>query len=1050
MKRTYRIPTLAHTKLFYYDWLINKERYDYNILFSFEIIGDLDVQRMQEAVCKLLEQNLIYKSALLELDNELYWVPSKNENSIIHLNTLAFENEMLTDFDLEQGPLSKFYINKSANKTIFTAIIHHCLIDGNLYDDFLDTLSYLYNNESCVFYPDYRTQVISLEDTFQKTNKFIRENYVFLENFWQNLLKNVEPIDLSFFYKAGFLRLKKNLPCFDKKNFAYIKDNLFNLQDSYLIILNKICQENHYSKFSITISVFALLIHKYSSVKRFAISYPVKTIDNRTINFAASVNTNFIVYDFDKYQTIFDVINFTQEHIKHTKKKGSYLFPINEIMKDKDSSLLNLSFSQTNFKTKKLNLTGLDTRIYDKCNIDLTGDFSFEMMEDAANLNFRVRYYSNIIQQEILEDFINKYLKLYHQIIEDIYQKKTTALRDYCIISKEYSRFLIDLVNDQKFDLNLDETITQIISQNVVLFPNNCAVNYNGKQISYLELYCISSYFDAKLSELGLLQGDRIMILVDKSHILVAALLGILNAGCCYVPLDYRFPQERLKYICQNSDSNCLITEKKYLDKFDFFKGKIILLDNFDFTYSVKIDSKRKINYSTQDLMYVMYTSGTTGNPKGVMVTHRSVVNVIKSFISTYKVGPDDSMLHLGSLAFDDSVIEIFGMLLSGGMIVIDDSELTKNLDTVYIENLINKNNITYMGMTPSLLSNFNKENFNAPSLKVIFSGGEELVSKIISNLVKKYKIVNSYGPTETTVCSSYYEITKDFYKKIPIGKPILGNILYLLDEYLQQVPLGCLGEIYIGGEGVAQGYINDPEKTMEKFLTNPFASYDIKFSNDRIYRTGDIARLLYDGNLEFIDRIDNQIKIRGQRVELSEIQKYIKSYQAIDDAVIITTGDYNNKQLICFYIAELEIADNSITEFLANYLPKYMIPHIFFKVMYFPKTVSGKLNTIELINNYKKFSLNKNLELPKDKDEKAIHNIFSLLLNISDDKFGTEESFFRLGGNSILSIKLMNEINKTYGVTISLAEIFKQKNVRNIAYYLKKSKSFKYEEWTV
>ncbi|MCH7324065.1 non-ribosomal peptide synthetase, partial [Solibacillus sp. MA9] len=532
--------------------------------------------------------------------------------------------------------------------------------------------------------------------------------------------------------------------------------------------------------------------------------------------------------------------------------------------------------------------------------------------------------------------------------------------------------------------------------------PENIAVVYEENQLTYRELNEKANSLARILREKGVVPETVVAIMIDRSVEMMVGVLGIIKAGAAYIPIDPNYPKERVSYILQNSHANLLITETKYIDSIDI-DCQIIDI-NKDDVYSNDKSNLEIIN-KQGDLLYVLYTSGTTGKPKGVMVTQGNVINMVYSWISHYHLDQFKvNLLQMASISFDVFSGDLCRSILTGGTMYICPSDIRINMEELY--KTIKKNHINIFESTPSLVLTLmdyvDENNLPLESLKLLILGSDSCAIEDYKRLVKKYgqtmRILNSYGVTEATIDSSYYEEKIENIPanlvNTPIGKPMHNTKFYILNKACDFQPVGVIGELYIGGAGVSRGYYNSPELTAEKFVDNPFAK------GTKMYKTGDLARWLPDGNIEFLGRIDNQVKIRGFRIELGEIENRLLQHESIKEVVVLAKETKTNEKYLCAYVVSNKgIKDLNLKSYLNGSLPKYMVPSYFVQMEKMPLTPNGKLNRKvlpepdleEITNDY---------EAPRNEMEEVLARIWCEVLKI--EKVGINDNFFEIGGHSL------------------------------------------------
>lgn len=575
-------------------------------------------------------------------------------------------------------------------------------------------------------------------------------------------------------------------------------------------------------------------------------------------------------------------------------------------------------------------------------------------------------------------------------------------------------------LNHQKTD-----TIVDLFLQQVDKTPNEIAVVFNEQKLTYSELNILSNQLAHFLiNEKKVVTGDLVAIMLGRSEMLIVCILGILKSGAAYVPIDTEYPQQRISYI--QNDCNCKLT-LDHVELENFLNSK----EKFDF------NSPSLISLKINNLAYIIYTSGSTGNPKGVMIEHRNLLHYLSSVSHYIDTNSNNSgcFAHL-SLSFDASITDIFLPLIFGkklilssgtGLTIFDDSNLYKYAPYDFIK------------LTPShiniLLSGIDKEAKPKLSDKYII-GGEALYNYHI----EQYRssgidaiIVNEYGPTEATVGCSIYEF-KTFdsitsSESIPIGKPISNTQIYVLNESQELIPEGEVGEIYIAGNGIARGYFNREELTVERFCINPFDP------ETRMYRTGDLAKWLPDGNLLYFGRLDEQVKINGHRIELAEIEAALITLPQIKLATVIKSAHSASDSRLVAYLQPKDRKEKhpNVREDLAKILPNFMIPNIFMWVDDFPLTTNGKIDKKSLpAPEYIRQDSNIILRKPRTEIEEKVAKVWSEILQIAE--IGIDDNFFEIGGTSIMAVKVVAEIEKSTGKQFPLSVLFEHSTVEKFA----------------
>ncbi|WP_205410234.1 non-ribosomal peptide synthetase [Aquimarina longa] len=686
----------------------------------------------------------------------------------------------------------------------------------------------------------------------------------------------------------------------------------------------------------------------------------------------------------------------------------------NDIIPENSSTDDSLSNNDDDFE-KDLNTSSFErTSSSLNLTVDLTGDAGFKFVYELHK-NFKSE-----ISLEHFHSYIDNILHCFND------ELNTPVSRESILSEKESKQLLHDF-NDTTVAYPQDETVVNLFENQVNKTPNSIAIVFEEKQLTYKELDEKSNQLASYLQKQGVTSESLVGICIDRSEWMIVGILGIMKAGGAYIPIDPSYPKERIDYMIVDSGIKVLLTD---LNVVEFIEDKndvkTVLLDK-DWEIITKEKSKRlSVLVSPNNLAYVIYTSGSTGNPKGVMIEHNSLTDYIITFINYFQITESDSILSQSTISFDTSIEEIFPILSVGGKLVI--SKSNKDFNTIL--SLCEKHKITVLSTNPFVIEFLNSNSgVNLFSLEKIISGGDVLKSLYINNIYDKISIYNTYGPTEATVCVTYFRIN-EFSSTIPIGKPIANTSLYILDDNEDLLPIGVIGELCIGGSGVARGYLNQEALTREKFISNPFKE------GDKIYKTGDLARWLPDGNLEFMGRKDDQVKIRGYRIELGEIEHALSSLSEVIHCCVLAKEDVIGTNRLVGYVVLKEALDKeNIQQQLKLRLPEYMIPTVWVTLDRMPLTSNGKLDKKALPTPDSSELSTREYVAPRNETEEQLVDIWQDLLGI--DKVGVHDNFFELGGHSLLATRLVSMIRKELCIEISIREIFEYTTISALGEHL-------------
>lgn len=599
-------------------------------------------------------------------------------------------------------------------------------------------------------------------------------------------------------------------------------------------------------------------------------------------------------------------------------------------------------------------------------------------------------------------------------------------------------RTLFDQLNATQADYPRDLCLHQLIEEQVEKTPDAIAIVFHDQQWTYRELDNQANAIADVLRKNKVKPETLVGLCVDRSPQMLAALLGIHKAGGAYVPLDPTFPLERLAFMLADSVAPVLITETSLASLFPEYSGKVVLLDELSESLSKakKPVTRKKDKQVSDNLAYVLYTSGSTGKPKGVMIPHRALVNFLVSMQKEPGLTANDTLLAVTTLSFDIAGLELYLPLVTGAKVVIAYKETAFDPNLLMKE--IERSNATVMQATPATWRMLIEAGWKGKSDLKILCGGEALSIDLAHQLLERgSELWNLYGPTETTIWSTVYHVEKSQRDavSVPIGKPIANTQIYILDANLQAIPIGVIGDLYIGGAGLSRGYLNRAELTAEKFVPHPNPLP--KGEGTQIYKTGDLARGLSNGNIEFLGRSDQQVKVRGYRIETGEIEVALAEHPSVRQAVVVARKDNASDTSLVAYVVSAEgkkDADlNQLREFLRTKLPEYMIPSAFVSLDSLPMTPNGKVDR-KALPALSQESLATRVEYvaPRNADEQALAEICAEVLNL--ERVGIHDNFFDLGGNSLIATRLIFQLQEHFQVRLPLVRLFENPTILGLA----------------
>ena len=714
------------------------------------------------------------------------------------------------------------------------------------------------------------------------------------------------------------------------------------------------------------------------------------------------------------------------QSVSHTMTESMQYrhYPLSAVQRDTGQKYNEVIFNYTHFHAYKAMQDSEETILLDgqgveETNFDLDVNFSRSVTTDVISLSFR--FNSSVYTAELIERIGQYYANVFKQIVTHPY----SCHNDICLLTEEEQSRLLG--NEDITYWNKPETIAAFFEEQVQATPHTTALVYEKTSLSYEELNRKANQVAHYLMGQGVAYPSRVAINLTRSIELIVAILGVLKAGATYVPMDADLPLERKLYIYNDADCEYLITELGMQLELKVDSLRKLVLDDPSIELQLNENSPGNLScidktIKSDNLAYILYTSGSTGEPKGVPIVHAGLSNLANAQIRRFNIQPQSKVLQFASISFDASTSEWLMALLGGAELhMVSKASI---LSTRTLATYVHTAGITHITLPPALLPHLEKSRFKTVSDLIV--AGESCPIELAQEWSEGRRFYNAYGPTEVTVCATIgsFEHGQEY---MHIGKPIENIQVYVVDENLQLAPTGVIGELCVSGVGLSPGYVNQKELTAQKFVDNPFNTN----SQSALYRTGDLVRLLSDGNIEYIARRDNQVKIRGHRVEINEIQRQLLDCDEIKDVVVIAdkNKESHNTRLIAYLVLEDGISQNDnqnfvnmLRKYLQTKLPAYMVPAAYVLLTEIPVTPNGKVDVKHLPkpNSYD-FDSN-DFVAPRDEIETSISSIWKQLLQF--EEISVDSNFFDAGGHSLLLIKLLSEINKQFSSDLSLADL--------------------------
>lgn len=651
--------------------------------------------------------------------------------------------------------------------------------------------------------------------------------------------------------------------------------------------------------------------------------------------------------------------------------------------------------------------------------------------------------------EEVLDETaIGRMQEQFTILLNDIAMGLDRPIAELSILPEQESQMLLTEWHGAGMAYPQDTCLHHLFEAQAKRTPDAEALVFENERLTYRELNRRANQVAHRLRALGVGPETLVGLCAKRSLEMVVGVLGILKSGGAYVPLDAAYPQERLSFMLEDTQASLLLTQQSLVADLPAHSAKIVCLDIPDVESGLDdatADENPVSGVKPENLAYVIFTSGSTGKPKGVLVTHGNVTRLFDATESWFNFGPEDVWTLFHSHAFDFSVWEIWGALFYGGRLVVVPYEVSRSPKAFY--KLLVRERVTVLNQTPSAFQQLIQaeetiEPEDDVALRLVIFGGEALELQSLKPWIKRHgdtnpQLVNMYGITETTVHVTYRALTGEDVQSgrgSVIGVPIPDLQVYVLDRYLHPVPIGVAGELYVGGTGLARGYLNRPELTEERFIPNPFSN----MPGARLYKTGDVARYLLNRDLEYLGRVDQQVQIRGFRVEPGEIEAVLTELKEVSQAVVVVREDQAGDQRLVAYVVPASRDAVTVIELrkhLRRKLPEYMIPQHFVELDALPLTPSGKVDRRALPAPQEDRQMEETYVAPQNEVEKIVAGIWQELLRVKN--IGIHDSFFELGGHSLLLVRMLHKLQESFAQELSIVEMFRHPTVETLAKFL-------------
>ena len=970
----------------------------YNLPYLYALDKSLDEERLRIAVIDTVKAHptLFTRIELtndgepvqtIDMDNEKWELEVEDVDDIEQ--TAA---QLVRPFDIYNDRLFRIHLLRDDSHLYLFIDYHHLIVDGTSMSLLLHDINDAYNGKTIEGEGMTLADVCAEEEALRQSPAFKEAKEWYAKNF-----------DCG----DTFTQL---LP--DREESELKEASLFRTLSTDMNRVEQFCQQNGIFKSTLFTMAYAYLLAKFNNEQEALFNTVYNGRKTKQLNHTVGmfVKTLPVYAKFTAETSVLDYMKAGQEQMSGCRQHDVYSFSdIMEDLKLQSNSMFawhGMLFSDDEMggkpmKARRIGNSTLDASLYLKTFI-LNGHYQV-----------KAEYHANEYSEEIIAQF----LESYEAIVEGFL---SASLLSDISISTSVQVETLDSFNQTDADYDNTQTIVSLFERQAKLTPQNIAVVYKDHKYTYAEVDAISNRIAAFVLSKGLKQEDVVSVLIPRCEWMAIVSLGVLKAGCAYQPLDPSYPKERLNFMMQDANAKLLIADEELRPIVDEYQGEVLLTKDIPSLPSTQSSPNTPITPNT--LFILLYTSGSTGIPKGCQLTHANLVAFCNWYQRFYDLKPESKVAAYASYGFDACMMDMYPTLTSGASVHIIPEEI--RLDLIALNEYFEQNGITHSFMTTQVGYQF-ATGIENHSLKYLSTGGEKLASLTPPT---GYKFFNVYGPTECTVFITLYGVEQKM-KEIPIGKSLSNVRLYVVDAQGHRLPVGAAGELWVAGPQVSRGYLNRPEKTAEVYITNPFTS-DQKYQ--RIYRTGDIVRFLPDGNIQFVGRRDGQVKIRGFRIELKEVESIIREFPGIKDATVQAFDEDGGGKFIAAYIvSDQQIDIEALNQFILDQKPPYMVPAVTMQIDAIPLNQNQKVNKRALPKPEKKAAVVEESNVPMNVLEEELHEMIAGIVNTTD--FGITTVLGYAGLTSISAIKLAVQINKRYGVTLDSKSLVKNGTLQSI-----------------
>lgn len=1043
--------SFAQQRLWFFDQF-EPASFAYNLLSAVSLRGKLDVPALRKAFDHLVDRHEALRTTFDFRDSQPVQIISEHHPIHFHQIEIAhlpeaeqqdhlrqmLRQQALQPFDLKKGPLLRIdLIRMAAEDHVLVIAMHHIVSDAWSMNILVREIVALYEAYSSGKQPDLPSLPIQYADFAVWQRNWLQGELLAEQlEYWKQQLGN----------SAAVLELPADRPrpavqTYNGANFA------FAFSPALTQLLNALSRNEGITLFMLLLAAFKVVLYRYTGQQEIIVGMPIANRQRKELEglIGFFINTlavrTIIPGDLTFREYLQSVREAALGAYAHQDLPFEYL--VEHFQPERNlshSPLVQVLFSFEKPSQQGIEIPGLAITILDKENKAAKFDLSFFASDRGSEVVGILEYNVDLFNKDTIERMAGHLLTVLSAIVANPNQQ----ISDLPLLTRHEQYQMLTAWNATDAPYPTQMCAHHLLEAQAQRTPNTTVVIFENQELGYGELNARANQVACYLSSLGAGPGKIVGIFMERSLDLIVAVLGIAKSGAACLPLDPAYPKDRLAFMLEDSGAVLAVSQQQHAAGFPGTGTHVVCLDSEWERIAAGPDTNPQISVVPENWLYVIYTSGSTGRPKGVLVPHRVLVNLV----AWHQSFPYQSKrtLQFASLNFDVSFQEIFSTFAAGGTLIVVPESV--RIDIQALGRYVQEHKVERFHLPGVVLQKLSEEFSKHPailaSVRQFMAGGEQLqTSKAMIELFRQLPdciLHNHYGPSETHIVTSFVlpRNPEQWPALPPLGKPIFNTELYILDSHLQPVPAGVPGELFLGGTCVAHGYLKRPDLTAERFIPNPFSASP----GSRMYKTGDLARYLATGEVEFLGRNDFQIKIRGMRVELGEIEVELKRHPAVREAAVILAKEGGESRLVAYLALQPEqsISSKQIRDFLHERLPEHMLPSVFVVLDAFPLTPSGKINRRALPAPGKDQELSEGYVAPRTELEEVLAGIFSEVLRV--ERIGVFDDFFLRGGHSLLATQISSRVRECLHAELSVRKIFEEPTISGLARILVESEA--------